>query len=102
LKIKPGELLPFTRLSVGRVVPPALAMYALTRGEEVIYIGAATSAQTELMEHLAGTNGPGTASATHFVWHVSEDPEGRRDTALEAFQARYGRLPELNEPVMSI
>jgi hypothetical protein len=99
LKIKPGELLPFTRLSIAKVVPSALAMYALTRGDEVIYIGAAASAQTELMDHLAGTKGPGTASATHFVWRLSEDPEARRDTALEAFQARYGRLPELNEPV---
>jgi hypothetical protein len=99
LKIKPGELLPFTRLFIEKVVPPVLALYALTRGEEVIFIGAAASAQAELKEHLAGTKGPGTASATHFVWHFSEDPEGSRDTALEAFQARFGRLPELNEPV---
>jgi hypothetical protein len=99
MKIKRGELLPFTRLSIERVVQPALAMYALTRGEEVIYIGAATSAREELEEHLAGAKGPGTASATHFVWHLSEDPEGSRDTALEAFQAKFGRLPELNEPV---
>jgi hypothetical protein len=99
LKIKPGELLPFTRRSIEEVVPPVMAMYALTRGEEIIFIGAAASAQAELNEHLAGTRGPGTASATHFVWHRSEDPEGRRDTALEAFQAQFGRLPELNEPV---
>jgi hypothetical protein len=99
LRIKPGELLPFTRSFIEKVVPAALALYALTRGEEVIYIGAAASAQTELKEHLAGMRGPGTASATHFVWQLSEDPEGSRDTALEAFQARCGRLPEFNEPV---
>ena len=102
MRINSRELLPFTRLSIETVVPPALAMYALTRGEEVIFIGAAASARAELKEHLAGTKDPGTASATHFVWQISEDPEGIRDTALEAFQAKFGRLPELNEPVMSI
>jgi hypothetical protein len=99
LRIKPGELLPFTRLSIDKVAPPVLAMYALTRGEDIIFIGAAASAQAELKEHLAGTKGPDTASATHFVCRPSEDPEGSRDTALEAFQARFGRLPELNQPV---
>jgi hypothetical protein len=99
MKIKPGELLPFTRLSIEKVVPSGLAIYALTRGEEVIFIGAATSAQAELKAHLAGTMGPGTTSATHFVWHLSDDPEGSRDIALEAFQAKFGRLPEFNEPV---
>ena len=99
MRIKPGELLPFTRLSIEKDFPPVLATYALTRGEDVIFIGAAASAQAELQEHLAGTKGSGTASATHFVWHRSEDPEGSRDTALEAYQARFGRLPEFNEPV---
>jgi len=99
MRIKPGELLPFTRSVIQNVVPPALAMYALTRGEKVIYIGAAASAQSELNEHLAGMRGPGTASATHFVWRLSDEPEGSRDRALEAFQAQFGRLPELNEPV---
>jgi hypothetical protein len=99
LRIKPAKLLPFTRSSIENVVPAALGMYALTRGEEVIYIGAAVSAQTELMEHLAGMRGPGTAAATHFLWKVSDDPEGSRDSALEAFQARCGRLPEFNATV---
>jgi hypothetical protein len=74
-------------------------MYALTRGEEIIYIGAAVSAQTALKEHLAGMRGPGTAAATHFLWKLSDDPEGSRDSALEAYQARCGRLPEFNETV---
>jgi len=99
LRIKPRELLPFTLRSIENVVPPALATYALTRGEEVIYIGAAASAQAELKEHLAGAKGPGTAGATHFVWQLSDDPEGSRDTALEAFQAQFGRLPEFNAPI---
>ena len=102
MRIKPDKRLPFTRLSIEKVVLPLPAMYALTIGEEIIFIGAAASAQSELKEHLAGTRGPGTASATHFVWELSEDPEGSRDTALEAYQARFGRLPEMNEPVMSI
>lgn len=99
VRIKPHELLPFTLRSIENVVPPALATYALTRGEEVIYIGAAASAQAELKEHLTGAKGPGTAGATHFIWRHSEDPEGSRDTALEAFQAQFGRLPEFNAPV---
>ena len=85
--------------SIEKLVPPVLATYALTRGDEVIYIGAAVSALAELKEHLAGAKGPGTAGATHFFWRRSNDPEGSRDTALEAFQARFGKLPEFNSPL---
>jgi hypothetical protein len=78
--------------------PEEPGVYALWKGEELIFLGRASQAATIracLVEHLGGAC-PCTRQATHYTWELSLQPAAREAEVLREFQARFGRLPRCN------
>jgi hypothetical protein len=78
--------------------PEEAGVYALWRGDELIFLGRASQAATIracLVEHLGGSC-PCTRQATHYTWELSLQPAAREAEVLREFQARFGRLPRCN------
>ena len=79
--------------------PDATGIYALWEYDELIYIGRASgmSIKEALLRHVDKGHCPCTERATHYSWELSLRPATREVEVLEAFQARYRRLPRCNE-----
>ena len=78
--------------------PPDPGVYALWRGDELIYYGRAlggeATIQTRLRAHLEA---PGcTSGATHYGWEISAHPRKREAELLREYQNSNGRLPRCN------
>lgn len=88
----------FTR-SMAAGAPEEAGVYALWKGDELIFIGRASQAATIracLVEHLGGSC-PCTRHATHYTWELSLHPAAREAEVLTEFRSRFGRLPRCNE-----
>lgn len=89
----------FTR-SMVEGAPADPGVYALWQGEELIYYGRADGSMSgiraALLEHLSGTAGPCTGSATHYGWEISLDPAVRETELLAEHMRAFRRLPRCN------
>lgn len=84
--------------SMAAGAPEEAGVYALWKGEELLFVGRASPAATIracLIEHLGGSR-PCTQHATHYTWELSLQPAAREAEVLSEFQARFGRLPRCN------
>jgi hypothetical protein len=80
--------------------PADPGVYALWRGDELIYYGSAqggeATIQSRLRAHLEGTAALCTSGATHYGWEISSHPRGREAELLREYQNSNGRLPRCN------
>ncbi len=76
-------------------------VYALYRGEELVYIGRAkggeTTIQSRLKDHFSGREGPGTQMATTYSRQVTTRPVTREKELLKSFEKTFGTLPRYNQ-----
>lgn len=95
-----GKTMKFTKENVDRS-PDEPGVYVLFHDAEVIYYGEAHDGtiRNRLRRHQSGAEGPCTARSTHYKREVCDDPEAREVELLEAFMARYGRLPRCNKQI---
>lgn len=94
-----GGLFPFTTILVG-AAPDEAGVYALWKGEELLYIGRAMGRRSTiralLIDHLAGLHGPCTRRSSHYQWELSPRPEAREAELLEEYRTQFRRLPRCN------
>jgi hypothetical protein len=93
-----GRRTPFTPAEID-AVPRENGVFALYRGAELTYIGAATGPlmlPAALMRHHDGIHGPGTRDSTHFAYEETDDAADRAADLLAEFRAANGHLPLCN------
>ena len=92
----------FTKKNVD-LAPEEHGVYALYDRGELIYYGRAAgenvTIRSRLQDHLSGSDGKRTKSATHYAREVTGNPEAREKQLLEEYQAAHVRLPRCNERV---
>jgi hypothetical protein len=80
--------------------PPDPGVYALWRGEELIFYGRAlggeATIQSRLRAHLDGGAAACTSGATHYGWEISAHPRQREAELLREYRKSNGRLPRCN------
>ena len=84
---------PFTRGIIEYAPHDSGGVYVLWDADEVIYIGRTgreTNIRACLLEHLDGTRGNCTRSATHYSWEITIW-DSARETELLALFARENR-----------
>jgi hypothetical protein len=90
----------FTRESIAEA-PEAPGVYALFENEGVIFYGSAfggtITIRSCLGEHLLGSRGAASRSATHCAWEISLNPAARERALIDEHRAQHGRLPCGNE-----
>ena len=96
-----GELRAFSDDNIAHA-PEKAGVYALYRGDRLIYIGRAegglaiTTIRAHLKNHQAGRFGPLASQATHYRCEVHADPVTREHELLREYEARYGQPPLCN------
>lgn len=90
---------PSRRYRFNRVVlagaPNEPGVYALWKGDELIYYGRAQGIATlrsRLLEHFNER-----VDATHYSWEISREPASRERELLREYLEMFGRLPRLND-----
>mgnify|MGYP005663467815 CR=1 FL=1 len=92
-----GEVFRFTEDTI-RLVPARKGVYALYRGNELIYIGRAEQEgglKAELLVHLLGKN-TCTRHATAYRFEVCDNPREREEKLLQAYKSAHYELPCCN------
>ena len=83
--------------------PDVQGIYQLYDGDTLIYIGRAdgktVTIRSRLQAHLRGDEGPCTQSATTYSRYEHSNPKAEEIRLLDAFKARWGRLPRCNSRV---
>lgn len=96
-----GDLRPFSKDDIDHA-PEEAGVYALYRGDSLIYIGRAegglsmTTIRARLKNHQAGSFGPLTKAATHYRCEVRPDPVTRERELLREYEKLHGQLPRCN------
>jgi len=91
---------PFTRAIIEYAPYDVGGVYVLWEGEEVIYIGRTGSSHNIracLFEHLDGTRGNCTKSATHYSWEISLWDAARETELLALFSRENRRDPRCQQ-----
>ncbi|HVL34451.1 MAG TPA: hypothetical protein VM489_02165 [Burkholderiales bacterium] len=86
----------FTRSAIDGA-PDDPGVYALYKGGELVYYGAASGAATilsRLLLHFAGVVEP--RDPTHYAWEICRDPAARHAELLREHERALGRLPSVN------
>ena len=95
-----AEKYPFIKACVD-VSPNVHGVYTLFDGDTLIYIGRAAGTgvtiRSRLQRHLASTEGPCTAKATHYARVATEDAADVEAKLIAAYKNTYGKLPRCNE-----
>ena len=85
------------------IAPDVQGIYELYDGAELIYIGRADgrtiTIRSRLQSHYRGDEGPCTQGATAYARYEHADPKAEEVRLLNAYKARYGRLPRCNTRV---
>jgi len=92
-----GEVFRFTEDTI-RLVPARKGVYALYRGNELIYIGKAEQEgglKAELLVHLLGKDRC-TRNVTAYRFEVCNNPSEREEYLLQAYKLDYYELPCCN------
>lgn len=96
-----GDLRTFSKDDIDHA-PEEAGVYALYRGDSLIYIGRAegglsmTTIRARLKNHQAGSFGPLTKAATHYRCEVRPDPVARERELLREYEKLHGQLPRCN------
>ena len=96
-----GELRIFSEDNIAHA-PEEAGVYALYRGDSLIYIGRAeggltvTTIRAHLKNHQAGHFGPLASQATHYRCEVHPDPVAREHELLREYEALHGHPPACN------
>jgi hypothetical protein len=90
---------PFTRNMIAGA-PKDMGVYALWRGDRLIYIGRAlgggTTISSRLNEHMSGALCDCSRQATHYSWEIVLQPIVRELELLEEHRKAAGALPPCN------
>ncbi len=86
----------FTRAAIEHA-PEETGVYALFDGEEIIYLGRASTRERSirrcLLEHQDGARGACTMKATRYTWEISVWPAARETELLARFFREHRREP---------
>ncbi len=89
----------FTRAALEHA-PEEPGVYALFHGEEMIYLGRASTREHSirrcLLEHQDGARGACTMKATRYTWEISVWPAAREAELLKQFRREHRRDPRCN------
>jgi hypothetical protein len=81
--------------------PDARGVYALWKGDEIIYFGRAEGGsetlRSRLLEHLQRGARRCVNEATHYSWEISRQPAVRESELLSEFWLARGCFPRCNE-----
>ena len=93
---------PFTLAAVEYSPDEWGGVYALWRGETLLYIGSApdvrrTSIKADLVAHLKGERGACTQEATHYGWELAQNPKERELELLREYVQRHNAYPRCNQ-----
>ena len=75
-------------------------VYVLWEGDEVIYIGRTGNARNIrscLLEHLDGTRGSCTRTATHYSWEITLWDAARETELLSQFTRAHAKDPRCQQ-----
>ena len=92
-----GNTIRFTEDTI-RLLPARRGVYALYRGNELIYIGKAEQEgglKAKLLVHLLSDE-PCIRNTTSYRFEACDNPKKREETLLQAYKASYSRLPCCN------
>jgi len=81
--------------------PDEAGVYALWKGDEIIYIGRAegisVTLRSCLLEHAQRDARPCVRHATHYSWELARNPALRESELLSEFWSVRGCFPRCNE-----
>jgi hypothetical protein len=92
-----GDIIRLTEDTI-RLAPARKGVYALYRGNELIYIGKAEQEgglKAKLLVHLLSNNAC-TRNATSYRFEACDNPQEREEMLLQAYKTSYYRLPRCN------
>jgi hypothetical protein len=92
-----GDIIRFTEDTI-RLVPARKGVYALYRGNELIYIGKAEhegGLKAKLLVHLLSTD-TCIRNTTSYRFEVCDNPKKKEEMLLQAYKTNYSRLPCCN------
>ena len=91
---------PFTRPIIEYAPYAEGGVYVLWQDDEVIYIGRtgrSTNIRACLLEHLDGTRGGCTSTATHYSWEITIWDSARETELLALFSREHRRDPRCQQ-----
>jgi hypothetical protein len=92
----PSRRYRFTRIVISGA-PDNAGVYALWKGDEVVYYGRSDGNGSTIRSRLLDHYYEAASRPTHYSWEVCNDPTAREAELLQEHRSRFGRLPRNNK-----